>query len=42
VQLRTPPVRAPLDGDSLPLGREVRVRLVAADVTTRQVRFTPA
>jgi exoribonuclease R len=39
VQLRDPAVRARLDGASLPLGQQVTVRLVTADVTTRSLRF---
>lgn len=39
VQLRDPAVRARLDGDKLPLGREVEVVLTAADVAARHVAF---
>jgi exoribonuclease R len=39
IQLREPAVRARLDGDNLPLGQHVQVRLVTADVATRTVRF---
>ena len=39
VQLRDPAVRGRCDGDSLPLGEEVTVRLVTADPATRHVRF---
>ncbi len=38
VQLREPAVRAACDGD-LPLGEQVRVRLIEADVHERRVRF---
>ncbi|BEP11896.1 RNB domain-containing ribonuclease [Acidothermaceae bacterium B102] len=41
VQLTTPAVRARCSGD-LPLGQEVDVRLVTADVATRTVAFAPA
>ena len=38
-----PAVEARVEGESpLPLGEELQVRLVEADVTTRRVRFTPA
>jgi exoribonuclease R len=40
VQLREPAVAARCDGDDLPLGERVKVRLVLADVMKRQVRFT--
>jgi exoribonuclease R len=39
VQLREPPVRGRVDGAGLPLGTDVRVRLTAASVTDRTVRF---
>lgn len=39
VQLTNPAVRARLDGTNLPLGEETTVRLVTADVTTRQLGF---
>jgi exoribonuclease R len=39
VQLRNPAVRARCDGQALPLGREVKVRLVVADPATRALRF---
>ena len=39
VQLRDPAVLARCRGDDLPLGDEVRVRLVDADVPKRVVRF---
>jgi exoribonuclease R len=40
VMLQEPAVEAPVEGPSgLPLGEDVRVRLVAADVPTRSVRF---
>jgi RNase II-type exonuclease len=42
VQLADPAVRGPLDGKNLPLGHRLRVRLVTADVSTRQIRFVPA
>ncbi|GAA4362034.1 RNB domain-containing ribonuclease [Angustibacter luteus] len=40
VQLRQPPVLAPVSGD-VQLGATLRVRLVAADVGGRRVEFTP-
>ncbi len=40
VQLQEPPVRARCEGD-LPLGQQVRVELVAADVAKREVRLRP-
>jgi exoribonuclease R len=42
VQLRDPAVRARLDGDDLPLGEEVDVRLESVDVTRRRVTFARA
>jgi exoribonuclease R len=42
VQLRDPAVRARLDGADLPLGEEIDVRLVTADVEKRRVEFTLA
>lgn len=42
VQLRDPAVRARLDGDDLPLGEEIDVRLESADVTRRRVIFARA
>ena len=39
VQLREPAVRGRVEGASLPLGQDVRVRLVEASVGTRTVRF---
>jgi len=39
VQLREPPVRGRVDGDALPLGTDVRVRLTTASVADRSVRF---
>ncbi len=39
VQLREPAVRARIEGTGLPLGEDVRVRLVAASVADRTVRF---
>ncbi|MDQ1705978.1 MAG: hypothetical protein QOF18_2344 [Frankiaceae bacterium] len=40
VQLRDPAVRGRLEGDHLPLGQEVDVRLSEADVAHRRVVFT--
>ena len=42
VQLREPAVRARLDGQNLPLGEEVDVRLESVDVPRRRVDFTLA
>lgn len=42
VQLVDPAVRGPIDGENLPLGERIRVRLTAADTATRQVRFAVA
>ncbi|MFC4062179.1 RNB domain-containing ribonuclease [Planomonospora corallina] len=42
VQLTDPPVVARCDGDHLPLGEAVRVRLTRADPVTREVRFALA
>ena len=42
VQLVEPAVTARCDGDDLPLGERVKVRLEHADVMKRQVRFTLA
>ncbi|HWN22142.1 MAG TPA: hypothetical protein VNP93_09240, partial [Gaiellaceae bacterium] len=42
VQLAEPAVTAHCEGENLPLGEQVRVRLVLADVAKRQVRFEPA
>jgi exoribonuclease R len=42
VQLSEPAVRARCDGDGLPLGERVRVRLATADPAKRAVRFRPA
>ncbi|WP_426594051.1 RNB domain-containing ribonuclease [Cellulomonas sp. McL0617] len=42
VQLRDPAVRGRIEGVDLPLGTDVRVRVVAADVATRTVRFEVA
>jgi exoribonuclease R len=39
IQLREPAVTAHCEGRGLPLGEEVRARLVLADVAARQVRF---
>jgi len=41
VQLRDPAVRARLDGQELPLGEEIDVRLEAVDVLKRRVTFVP-
>jgi exoribonuclease R len=40
VQLRTPPVRARCDGDQLPLGERIDVRLAKAEPATRTLVFT--
>jgi len=42
VQLRRPPVRAHCEGDELPLGERVEVRLERADPATRALQFGPA
>ncbi|HSO02151.1 MAG TPA: hypothetical protein VLS46_06465, partial [Gaiellaceae bacterium] len=42
VQLAEPAVTAKCEGEDLPLGERVRVRLVLADVAKRQVRFALA
>ena len=42
VQLRDPAVRARLDGDDLPLGQQIDVRLRGVDVTRRRVTFERA
>ncbi|WP_084781017.1 RNB domain-containing ribonuclease [Planobispora rosea] len=42
VQVDDPPVVARCDGEKLPLGETVRVRLTRADPATREVRFTLA
>jgi exoribonuclease R len=42
VQLREPAVRARLDGQGLPLGEEVSVRLESVDIAARRVRFVLA
>jgi exoribonuclease R len=42
VQLTDPAVSARCDGDDLPLGERVEVRLVLADVARREVRFEVA
>ncbi|GII78076.1 ribonuclease R [Sphaerisporangium rufum] len=42
VQVTDPAVIARCDGEDLPLGEKVRVRLTCADLTTREVRFTLA
>jgi exoribonuclease R len=39
VALDDPPVRARCEGDDLPVGDRVRVRLIEADPTTRRVLF---
>ena len=41
VQLRDPAVRARCQGGDLPLGEELRVRLVEVDVAARRVVFAP-
>lgn len=40
VQLREPPARGRVEGQALPLGTDVRVRLTEASVERRTVRFT--
>jgi len=42
VQLKEPAVTARCEGDSLPLGERVAVRLEVADVMKRLVRFALA
>jgi exoribonuclease R len=42
VVLDAPPVRARCEGAGLPVGERISVRLVAADVARREVRFQPA
>jgi exoribonuclease R len=42
VVLDAPPVRARCEGSALPVGERITVRLVAADVAGRQVRFEAA
>lgn len=42
VQLADPAVRAPCDGDDLPVGQALRVRLASVDLERRAVRFAPA
>jgi len=42
VQLRVPPVRARCEGDHLPLGEQITVRLEKADPATRSLVFTRA
>ncbi|MER6956408.1 RNB domain-containing ribonuclease [Streptomyces sp. NPDC000618] len=42
VQLESPAVIGRIDGDPLPLGERLRVRLTQADPATRKVRFAPA
>ena len=42
VQLRVPPVRARCDGDGLPLGERIAVRLEKADPATRMLLFAAA
>ncbi|GIH93202.1 ribonuclease R [Planobispora siamensis] len=42
VQITDPPVVARCDGEDLPLGATVRVRLTRADPATREVRFSLA
>jgi exoribonuclease R len=41
VQLRRPPVRAKCDGEALPLGERIEVRLERADPATRALLFAP-
>jgi len=41
VQLRNPPVRAKCDGDQLPLGEQIMVRLEKAEPATRTLVFAP-
>ena len=42
VQLREPAVRGRIEGADLPLGQDVRVRVLEASVGTRTVRFEVA
>jgi exoribonuclease R len=42
VQLREPAVRARLDGEHLPLGEEIDVRLESVDISRRRVVFARA
>ncbi|MEV1066629.1 RNB domain-containing ribonuclease [Streptomyces sp. NPDC050263] len=42
VQLESPAVVGRIEGDHLPLGERLRVRLTQADPATRKVRFAPA
>ncbi len=42
VQVADPAVVARCDGEGLPLGARVQVRLTRADLVTREVRFTLA
>jgi exoribonuclease R len=42
VQLREPAVRARLDGEDLPLGEEIDVRLESVDISRRRVVFARA
>jgi exoribonuclease R len=42
IQLSDPAVRARIDGKNLPLGKSASVRLVSADVSTRQLTFALA
>jgi hypothetical protein len=42
VQLESPAVIGRIEGDRLPLGEHLRVRLTQADPGTAKVRFAPA
>jgi len=42
VQLLTPPVRGRCEGDGLPLGQRIDVRLVTAEPATRTLLFARA
>ncbi len=42
VQLESPAVIGRIDGDALPLGERLRVRLTEADPTVARIRFVPA
>ena len=41
VQLKEPAVRAQCEGANLPLGQQLRVRLVSVDMAARKVTFRP-
>jgi exoribonuclease R len=41
LQLRDPAVHARIDGTGLPVGHEIRARLVSGDVTARRLEFEP-